>query len=152
MDEQQVATQPTAAVDLFEGLETKTLANEGVEIEIMRADGESSGLWIRVLGADSEQAVRHREKQERQRIRALSKGGRAALDGLYDTGKAAEMELTIACCLGWRHVSGQPMPFQIGSDEEDKSKKFFKDFPLVYDQVRVGINDRAHFTKGSAKP
>jgi len=130
----------------FAELETKTAANEGVEIEIMKPDGESSGLFIRVLGQDSDAFNKLKERHDRARIRALSKGGRAAVEGMFDVNKNNEMELVCACCLGWRHVNGKPMPFAIGGDEED-TLEFFIKFPIAYDQVRVGIYDRMNFTK-----
>ena len=138
------------AVDLFAELDTRAKATEGVEIEIMKPDGETSGIFIKVLGQDSDAYTKIKEKQDRARVRMISKGGRSAVDGMFDTSKTNEMELVTACCLGWRHTNGKGMPFQIGADE-DATRKFFERYPVVYDQVRVGIADRANFTKVPAK-
>ena len=139
-----------AISDVFAALDTKAKSSEGVEIEIMKPDGDSSGLFIKVLGQDSDAHVKIKERQDRARVRAISKGGRAAVDGMFDASKSNDMDLAVACCIGWRHVSGKALPFQIGTDE-DATRKFFGDFPIVYDQVRVGIADRMNFTKASAK-
>ena len=136
--------------DVFAELETRSKASEGVEIEIMKPDGETSGIFVKVLGQDSDAYTKLKEKQDRARVRMISKGGRGAVDGIFDTGKSNEMEIVIACCLSWRHTNGKDMPFQIGADE-DASRKFFEKYPVVYDQVRVGIADRANFTKVPAK-
>ena len=149
MDEaKQVAT--VGEQDMFAGLDTKARSAEGIEVEIMRPDGEPSGLWIKVLGQDSDDFTKLKEKQDRARVRLLSKGGRGAIDGLYDTSKNNEMELVVACCISWRHENGKAMPFQIGVDET-ATRNFFTKYPVVYDQVRVGINDRANFTTVPAK-
>ena len=44
------------------------------------------------------------------------------------------------------------MPFKIGAASPDETQEFFEKYPLVYDQVRVGIHDRMNFTKAPAKP
>ena len=136
--------------DVFAELDTRAKASEGIEIEIFKPDGESSGIFIKVLGQDSDDYTKIKEKQDRARVRMISKGGRGAVDGIFDTGKSNEMEIVIACCLSWRHTNGKNMPFQIGVNE-DASRKFFEKYPVVYDQVRVGIADRANFTRVPAK-
>ena len=136
--------------DMFAALDTKAKSTEGIEIEIFKPDGEPSGLFIKVRGQDSDEFAKLKERQDRARVRLLSKGGRGAIDGLYDTSKQNEMELIIACCLSWRHENGKSMPFQIGVDEV-ATRNFFTRYPVVYDQVRVGINDRANFTTVPAK-
>ena len=138
-------------IELFEGLDTKSLANAGVEVEIMKSDGESSGVFITVLGQDSDAYNKIKERQDRARLRALSKGGRGATDLLYNTSKVNEMELICACCLEWRHANGRPLPFKIGAQgDEEQTHKLFTDYPLLYDQLRVAIADRINFTKTPA--
>lgn len=136
---------------LLSELETKARSDEGVEIEINKPDGEGSGLFIKILGQDSEEYNRIKEKQDRARMREMSKRGRGALEHLYDSNKSNEMDLAISCVLGWRHSSGNPMPFQIGRDHPEETSKFFTDYPIVYDQVRVAINDRMNFTRAHVK-
>ena len=134
---------------MFDGMETKSRANEGVEVPIMKADGDPSGVYITVLGQDSDVYTKLKDKHDRTRVKTIAKAGRAATDEVYAAAKENEMALTVACCAGWRHENGKPMPFDIGKDE-DATVDFFKKYPLVYDQVRVAIHDRMTFTRASA--
>lgn len=133
-------------MDVFD---TKTKANEGIEIEIMTPGGNSSGLFIRVLGADSDSYSKIKDRQDRARVRLLAKGGRQAIDSLYDNSKENDLELIVACTLGWHLASGQPLPFDIGQDTK-QAVMFYNRYPQVQNQVRMGINDPANFTKASA--
>lgn len=134
----------------FGQFDTKTKANDGFDVEIMKADGESSGLFIRVLGQDSEIYNALMDKQNKQRTTKLAKLGRAAIKDLYDDSKENDMSLMVACTLGWTHVNGLPMPFDIGKDKEN-AMKFYRGYPMVYDQVRTAMADRSNFMKASAK-
>lgn len=129
--------------------DTKTKANEGIEIEIFKPDGDTSGLFIRVLGADSEKYTKLKEQHDRARVRMLSKGGRNAVDNLYDHTKDHDVDLVVACTIGWRHASGDDMPFDIGADVK-KAREFYTTYPRVLDQVRSGIHDPANFTQARA--
>lgn len=133
----------------FDDLDTKTAAETGVEVEILKADGDSSGMWITVLGVDSSQFQKLRDKFDRIRVRQMAKAGRNAVDAIYNSAKDNDYELIAECTVGWRHES-MDMPFDVS--DKDALVGFYKKYPLVYDQVRVAVNDRALFTKGSAKP
>ena len=132
----------------FDDLDTKTAAEAGVEVEILKADGDTSGLWITVLGIDSSQYQKLRDKFDRIRVRQMAKAGKNAVDAIYSAAKDNDFELIAECTVGWRHES-KDMPFDV--TDKDKLVEFYKKYPLVYDQVRVAVNDRALFTKGSAK-
>lgn len=132
----------------FDDLDTKTVADAGVEVEIMKADGDTTGMFIKVLGTDSSAYQKLREKFERARIRKLAKGGRNSTDALYDDAKANDLEMVAACTVAWRHESKE-MPFEVS--DKDKLVEFYGKYPLVLDQVRVAMNDRALFTRESAK-
>lgn len=132
----------------FDELDTKTAADAGVEVEIMKADGDSSGMFIKVLGTDSGAYAKLRERFDRARIKQISKQGRHAVDTLFDQSKSQDLELAAECTVSWRHVSKE-MPFDV--KDKDQLVDFYAKYPLVYDQVRVAMNDRALFTKESAK-
>lgn len=150
-DKHEVAVpMEEVAANSFDDFDTKTKANEGIELKLRRADGEDSGLRIRVLGSDSESFTTLKEKHDRKRIKTMRRLGPAATDILLDAGQNDSMDLTVACCLSWRHENGKPMPFELGTNV-DMTKKLFKDYPLIYDQVQAGIFDRTNFTKASAK-
>ncbi len=128
----------------FDMFDTTTKADAGVEIEIHRADGEPSGLFITVLGADSTTYQKLREKFDRARIKAMAKGGRAGLDNVLDHAKANDVALAAACTASWRHAAGE-MPFP--ASDKDQLEAFYLKYPLILDQVRVAMSDRANFTK-----
>lgn len=137
--------------DMFAAIDTKELSDEGIDVAIMKPDGEPTGLMIHVLGADSDVYERVKDKQDRMRMRALSAKGRAAIDGIFDLTRENEMEITVACCTGWRHESGAALPFDMGTDKA-MARQFFERYRIAYDQVRVAIHDRANFTKTPAMP
>lgn len=132
----------------FDVLDTKTLAEAGYEVEVLGADSEPSGIFITVMGVDSSAYQKLRERFDRQRIRQLSKGGRNAIDSVYDNAKNQDFELVAECTISWRHET-KDMPFE--ATDKERLQDFYKKYPLVYDQVRLAMNDRQNFTKGSEK-
>lgn len=145
----QGGTDVMSLAELGAGMETKIGANEGFDLKINRADGDFSGLSIRILGIDSNAYQSLKEQLDRKRVKLLSKMGRSGVDQLYDHSKNDEMELTLLCLLGWSHINGKAMPFDIGTDKAS-AKNFLLAYPVVHDQVRLGIADRMNFTKASA--
>jgi hypothetical protein len=134
----------------FDEFETKDKSNAGYEVTINNAFGEPSGLFITVLGVDSDAYVNLKEKHDRNRIKKMAKKGRGAVEELYDDAKGNDLELLVACTLSWRHASGDKMPFDIGPSSPAETKEFYAKYPLVAEQVRVGMTDRANFTPASA--
>lgn len=132
----------------FEELDTKTVADLGYEVEITKADGEPTGMFIKVLGTDSNVYQKLREKFDRARIKMMAKSGRNAVDSLYDSAKNHDLEMVAACTVSWRHEKME-MPFS--ADDKDQLVDFYNKYPLVYDQVRVAMNDRTNFIKESVK-
>lgn len=137
----------TSNVFSFDVLDTKTAAEAGFEVEILKPDGEASGVYITVLGTDSSVYQKLREKFERHRIKTMAKSGRNAIDSLYDAGKDQDFHLVAACTTAWRHEK-MDMPFDVSDKEELVA--FYKQYPLVFDQVRVAMADRSNFTKAAA--
>jgi len=134
----------------FEEFETKDKSNQGFEVAINNAFGEPSGLFITVLGVDSDAYVALKEKHDRARVKKMAKLGRGAIEQLYDDSKNNDIELLVACTLSWRHASKDNMPFAIGPSSPEETKAFYTKYPLVAEQVRVGMSDRANFTPASA--
>lgn len=144
----QTVVPAGAKVFNFDAFDTKTLADAGVEVEILNASGDSTGVFITVLGVDSNQYQKMRERFDRARIKQMQKNNRNVVDSLYDNAKQHDLEMTAECTIAWRHVS-QQMPFDVSDKEQLIS--FYSSYPLVYDQVRTSMNDRVNFTKGSVK-
>ena len=147
MDDQQNGND-VFDLDIFD---TKTKANEGIELKIYKPDGEFSGLYIRVLGSDSDQYQKLKRKQEKQRVKVLSRGGRDAVENLYEVDDINAIDLVVAATLGWRHENGKPMPFDIGADRKS-AKAFYQQYPVAYNQVKYGISNPENFMKVSAEP
>jgi hypothetical protein len=130
----------------FDNLNTKTAAEEGVEIPIRDAAGMESGLFVTIYGFDAKQMQQMQERLNRQRGKLQQKSGKSMLDVIYDT-HDEELELIAEGVKSWRHVDGD-MPFS--ADNKGKLVEFFKQYPLAYDQIRLAQNDRANFTKPSS--
>jgi|SRR3974390_307643 len=130
----------------FSEFDTKTMADAGIEIEINNAAGDPTGLFFKVLGTDSSQYQKLKTTHERARVKKLAKGGKTVIDTVYDDARDNDVELVCACTIDWHSTKGD-MPFP--ASDKDKLAEFYLKYPLVLDQVRVAIVDRANFTKGS---
>lgn len=138
--------------------ETKTASEDGFELAILDANGDESGLFVRIRGQDSAQYQALKTKFDRKRLTKISKIGREkAMPSILDEGVDQDMDITIACVMAWSYkdkdgvlatdpvtYNGQPM------DDPDTLEDFFTEAPIVYEQIRVAIHTRANFTKASA--
>lgn len=126
-------------------LDTATLADEGVPMEVLTLDGTvlrddaGNAVTITLLGADSAK-VRNRQRMEIDK--RLKRGNRAK-------SSAAEIEengidLLAFCTVGWSGMKfkGEEVPFSA-----DNARKLYTALPALRDQVDAFVGDRANFTK-----
>jgi len=126
-------------------LDTTTLADEGVDMEVLGVDGTvlrdeaGNAITIKLLGADSEK-VRKRQRMEIDK--RLKRGNRAK-------SSAAEIEengidLLVFCTVGWSGVKFQGEEL---SCTPDNVRKLYTALPALRDQVDAFVGDRGNFTK-----
>lgn len=126
-------------------LDTTTLADEGVDMEILGVDGTvlrdeaGNAITIKLLGADSDK-VRKRQRMEIDK--RLKRGNRAK-------SSAAEIEengidLLVFCTVGWSGVKFQGQELAC---TPDNVRKLYTALPALRDQVDAFVGDRGNFTK-----
>jgi len=137
---------PTKETEMdLSALDTTTLADEGVAMEVLGVDGTvlrdeaGNAITIKLLGADSEK-VRKRQRMEIDK--RLKRGNRAK-------SSAAEIEengidLLVFCTVGWSGVkfNGEEMPCNA-----ENARKLYTALPALRDQVDAFVGDRGNFTK-----
>jgi HD superfamily phosphohydrolase len=126
-------------VDLS-SLDTNKASEEGVWCDIENpANGELTGIRIKVLGMDSKVYIDHvRRIQDKN----LKKGFRGIKSMKTETLDNNKIETICVCTVDWENVeyNGQ----QLSCDAENK-RWLYKTFRWIFDQVDEFIGDRAHF-------
>lgn len=125
-------------------IDTAPVANEGAEMHVrdgngaplFKADGDP--VTITLLGEDSAVLTKLRNQQTNRYLRNQ-------ITVTAELAKANETEVFIAATIGWDGVG-------IGEEETafstEAARKLYA-IPVIRDQVRAFIADRASFTKAS---
>lgn len=117
-------------------LYTTDLHEDGAEVEIIDGAGEKTGLFIKVMGVDSEVFRNHSKKQQRAYIDALRK------EEEFDD-EALLVEGLVSVTIGWR-----------GTNEKftkELCEELYIKAPYVRDQVEKFMADRANFIPAKPK-
>ncbi|MBT0666333.1 hypothetical protein KI809_18655 [Geobacter pelophilus] len=146
---------------------TAETADQGIDIEIFHpGSGESLGIFIRMLGSDSEEYIEaerkitNRQKEKAKRTRDFTAG----MD--YDQSQAALVEKMAACFVSWKEVvpgkDGQDPAFkptiELKKGEElEATKNNFKKiisnrgFFWLRQQVQQGMDNVTNFLPPARK-
>lgn len=119
-------------------LYTTDLHAEGAECEILDGEGKKTGLFITVMGVDSQVFRDHAKKQQKAYIEAL----RSKKEKDFDD-EDMSIDGMVAATISWR-----------GTDEEfspELCRELYTKAPYVKDQVDRFIAERANFTKAKPK-
>jgi len=113
-------------------LDTVTLAEEGVEFEVVHPKIGNTGVFIKMLGADS--------RQYKAALREVAK--KMTPD---TTAQDMETELAIRCTVGWRGIDegGQAMRFS-----DANLRKVYAAAPIVREQSVAFMRDRGNYFRG----
>jgi hypothetical protein len=133
-----------AALDTVQG------SNEGFEVSIYNpATTENLGLFITVLGKDSDEFQRVSRAQQKKRMEKMSKGGFRNTNVPVESIEADGIQLLAAVTKSWRQ--GEKQTITLDGRELDCSKDnaamIYERFPWIREQVDVAIGDRANFIK-----
>jgi hypothetical protein len=133
-----------AALDTVQG------SNEGFEVSIYNpATTENLGLFITVLGKDSDEFQRVSRAQQKKRMEKMSKGGFRNTNVPVESSEADGIQLLAAVTKSWRQ--GEKQTITLDGRELDCSKDnaamIYERFPWIREQVDVAIGDRANFIK-----
>jgi hypothetical protein len=129
--------------------DTKTVADEGFEFQLMDANDRPTPIWITVHGADSDAYERAQREQRRKFEKRAMRAGRLTLEDLPD----AQYELLAAVTIGWRVPSGQLLPDgkPFPAFSKAAAKDLYARYPVIRQQVDLAMKDRANFLPKSAK-
>ena len=145
-----------ARVDLGD-LDTVGGANKGFEVELYQpATNEDLGIFITVLGRDSDTFQKIAKQQNKRRIDKMSKSGFRAGKVTAPSQEeidADNLDMLTACSMSWRTIDGdeeldtvlfegEELTFSIGA-----AKKLYSARPWIKEQIDVAIGDRANFIK-----
>jgi hypothetical protein len=143
-------------MDLKE-LDVISSANEGFELRLVNPKTqENLGLYITVLGKDSDAFRRLSAEQNRRRLTKMTKGGVVRFGTLSAEELDADaVDLLAACTVRWREDEGVAAPkdtLTINGDEVPCTRanavSVYTRFPWIREQVDTAIGDRANFIKG----
>lgn len=138
----------------FAQIDTKTLAETGVEMPVRLLDGKpliartGEPVSITLLGSDSNQYRALTRAQVRKRMEQLAGGNRTLTDADMDENDREVLDVLVACTVGWKAVldtSGTPIPF-----DADNVRKLYVAYPVVREQVEAFISNRANFIPASS--
>lgn len=142
----RIATE--GSIDLA-ALDIKTGAEEGRKLDLVHpTTGEPLGMWILVLGADSEAYLEQMREFNRRSIERLKRNQRAKLTP--EESEAQSLEVLVAITRGWSDnikLDGQLLPFSA-----ENARRLYADKRLgwIPEQIYRGVHDRANFLQSSA--
>ena len=124
--------------------DTTDASNVGVEFEIRHPITDArTGIFITVLGLESEAAREIREAQTVKAQRAMQRAGRMVFDSPQAM-KDQRIDLCVACTKGWRNMKykGAELPFTPAN-----ARKLYSEIGEILKQVDAAIADQANFFK-----
>jgi hypothetical protein len=135
----------TASLSMFD---TVSACNKGARIELLTLTGEGSGIFITILGRDSDVYKQYEREQRdymnRKIMLARKRGQDLRLDSAEMT-EEKEIELLAKLTVGWEN-----MPSFDGKGQLDFSKdnavQLYAKFPAIRRQMDDACGDMQNFT------
>jgi hypothetical protein len=118
--------------------DTKTRADEGVEIELSDLKtGRPAGVFIKVIGSDGDRFSQLTTERARQ-LRDITSRGEASK---ADIDRLAS-QLLAGCTIGWRGLTrnGDEYPYSPAA-----ALDLYTNYPAIREQIDVAIMRRANF-------
>lgn len=133
-------------------------SNEGFEFQVYNpATGALTGMYITVLGRDSDAYRKLQNQQNRVRMERMTQGGRLRLSVMPSPEEIEReaLELLVACTVRWRQLADgdQYKDTLTVSGEEwvctrETVARLYKEYPVMREQADSAISERANFLKG----
>ena len=128
-------TKATTEIKSLSMFDTVSGSNIGAEIELQTASGDASGVYVSLLGPDSD-ASRKAERKVRERHQELLRK-RKSIDLEADA-----IEILASCITGWRN-----MP-EYGTFSFEAAKELLTKYPAIRRQLEQEQADIRNFIKG----
>ena len=140
--------------DFGSAFDTKAAAERGFEFQLSDMHGRPAPIWIRVLGADSDQYHSTLRAQDRKRVDKLARGRRNAIPSIEEL-LDDTIERLAAVTIAWRTKEGVSVKMPDGQPFPAFSKQAAKDIYTRYAEIREQVDravmERANFLPGSEK-
>lgn len=139
-------------------LDTVAGSEAGFELELCRPDTqEPVGVYITVLGRDSERFRKTQAEHNRRRMAKMQKSGTLRVNLTSEELERETIELLVACTVSWRtedergeRDTSKPV-IRIKGEELDctpeNAARLYRQWPWVKEQVDQAVVDRANFLK-----
>lgn len=144
MKERVEKTIDLAALDTVKG------SNIGFEVSIYNpATNEDLGLFITVLGKDSDEFQKVSRSQQKRRMEKMSKGGFRNTNIPIESVEADGIQLLAAVTKSWRQ--GEKQTVTVDGEElactKENAVAVYERFPWIKEQIDAAVGDRANFIK-----
>ncbi len=130
-------TKATQAAGFDLGLfDTKAKAEQGVELEIQHPKQGPTGIFIQVMGRDSEKVKAHIKRMNLRRNAGRTVNNNEEREGA---------EFLASITLGWRGITKDGAPYEFNYDN---AVDLYMNYDLVSTQVAAFVFDQVNFLKG----
>jgi len=133
-----------AALDTVQG------SNAGFEVAIYSpATNEDLGLFITVLGKDSDVFQKVSRSQQKKRIEKMNKGGFRNMNVPIESIEADNIQLLAEATKSWRQGDKQTITVE-GKElacTSENAASLYERFPWIKEQVDTAAGDRANFIR-----
>ena len=133
-------SKTTATMAMFD---TVTGSNEGTEIELTTTSGDPSGVKIRILGPDSDEAMKADRVAGQRHVKLVQKGNSDRINPITDS-----IAKAVAVTVNWSGMPGE------GGKERPFSKAeaeaVYTNYPGIRREVLRELDDMKNFTKALA--
>ena len=119
--------------------DVETGSNQGAKLELLDKNGSKTGLWIRLVGADSTDYQRVVTQQNRKRLNRLQRpqGPKMTTEDMDNE----RFDRLVACTKEWNlKLGGQDYPCT-----PENAEKIYRASTLITEQVEAFVNERANF-------
>lgn len=128
-------------------LDTKKGAEEGFKLDLRHPKtGELLGIWIHVLGADSDAYHELLREFKRGRAEILKRNMRANFSS--EEAETEALDLLAGMTRAWSEnmtLDGERLVFSSGA-----ARKLYERFRWIREQVDAGVHERGNFLPGNA--
>lgn len=137
------------AVTSLELFDTVSACNKGFEVELLLPSGAGSGIYITVLGRDSDEFKKYDHEQRDLMNRKLMQSRKRGQDIKLDSAEMSEekaIDLLTRLTTGWRNMPDLDGEGLLDFNKENVAMVYTK-FPSIRTQVDEASGDMQNFMK-----
>lgn len=130
--------------------DTVAACNEGYELELLKPNGDGSGIFISVLGKDSDEFKQFQREQRDAVNRKVMKARKRGQDVKMDSAEMSEekeIDLLTRLTTGWRNMPSFTVEGELLSFNKENAAMLYTKFPSIKRQVDEASADMQNFIK-----